>query len=222
MILQAIGLLLPLAVAMAISSVPIMAVLMILLSPHSRRSSIAYLSGWVVGIVALALLFSAGAMAVPETTEHGPTLGAGIIQIIIGVALEIFAIILFRHGDRNALQEMPKWLRAVSSVRPIQAFGFGVGLNLRPKSLLLTAVVGVVLSTQQLGPAGFIIALTIYTVICASTVAAPVIYALVKPEQAQPQLQKIRDWVTQNNRIITILVMVIVGVVVIGHGLTLL
>lgn len=222
MVLQAIGLLLPLAVAMAISSVPIMAALMILLSPHSRSSSVAYLIGWVVGIAGLALLFAAGAMVVPEQTERGPNLGAGVIQIFIGVALEIFSIFMWRRGDKSALQELPKWLRVVSAVRPMQAFGFGVGLNLRPKSLLLTAVVGVVLSTQELLPMEFVLVLGIYTLICASTVGVPVIYAFLRPLQAQPRLQQVRDWITQNNRIITILVMVIVGFVVIGHGLTLL
>lgn len=222
MVLQAIGLLLPLAVAMAISSVPIMAALMILLSPHSHRSSLAYLIGWVVGIVGLTLVFAAGAMAVPEPTERGANLGVGVMQIFIGVALEVFAMNMWRRVDKSVLQELPNWLRVVSAVRPLQAFGFGVGLNLRPKSLLLTAVVGMVLSTQQLLPLEFVLVLGIYTLICASTVGIPVIYAFLRPEQAQPWLQQVREWITQNNRIITILVMVIVGFVVIGHGLTLL
>lgn len=222
MVLQAIGLLLPLAVAVAISSVPIMAALLILLSPNSRSSSLAYLAGWVLGIVSLALLFSAGAMAVPEQSAHGPNLVRGLIQITIGVALVVFAALMWKHENRNALQEMPKWLRAVSKVRPLQAFGLGVGLNLRPKSLLITAVVGMVLSTQQLGAVGFSVAVAVYTVIGASTVGIPVAYNFLKPEHAQPRLQQVRDWITQNNRVITILVMVMVGFVVIGHGLTML
>lgn len=222
MILQAIGLLLPLAVAMAISSVPIMAALLILLSPNSNRSSIAYLAGWTLGIIVLALLFAAGAMAVPDQAEHRSNLAFGIAQIVIGVAMEVFALLMWKRSERNAIQELPKWLRAVAAVRPLHAFGFGFGLNLRPKALLLGAVVGMVLSTQALRPGEFLIALAVYTAICASTVGIPVVYSHVKPEQAQPRLKLIRDWIVQNNRLITILVMVIIGCVVMGHGMTLL
>lgn len=220
MMLQAIGLLLPLAAAMAISSVPIMAALLILLSPNSSRSSIAYLTGWTLGIIVLALLFFAGAMAVPDRAEHRSNLAFGLAQIGIGVAMEVFALLMWKRSERSAIQELPKWLRAVAAVRPLQAFGFGFGLNLRPKALLLGAAVGIVLTSQGLHPGEFAIVLAVYTALCASTVAVPVVFSHLRPEQAQPRLKLIRDWIVQNNRLITILVMVLIGFVVIGHGLS--
>ena len=48
--LQAIGHILPIALAVAISSVPIMATILILLSPKRAQSAIPFLIGWVLGI----------------------------------------------------------------------------------------------------------------------------------------------------------------------------
>lgn len=222
MILQAIGHLLPLAVAVAISSVPIMAVLLILLSPTPRNSSIAYLAGWVLGIAALAVAFSAGAAAFPATEKRHPDFTFALAQIVIGISLEAFALALWRRSDRNATQEMPKWLRVVGAVRPWQAFGFAFALNLRPKALLLSAAAGVVLTAQPLTAGSWAVALVVYTVISASTIGIPVLYAIVNPASAQPRLEVVRDWILQNNRIITILVMVVIGFVILGNGLTLL
>lgn len=222
MILQAIGHLLPLAVAVAISSVPIMAVLLILLSPTPRNSSIAYLAGWVLGIAALAVAFSVGAAAFPATEKRHPDFTFALAQIVIGLSLEAFALALWRRSDRNATQEMPKWLRVVGAVRPWQAFGFAFALNLRPKALLLSAAAGVVLTAQPLTVGSWAVALVVYTVISASTIGIPVLYAIVNPASAQPRLEVVRDWILQNNRIITILVMVVIGFVILGNGLTLL
>lgn len=220
MILEAIGHLLPLAVAMAISSVPIMAALLILLSSNPGRSPVAYLSGWVLGIFILAVLFSLGAAAIPAHQERAPTIMMGIVLLIIGIAMEGFALVLWRRTDKNATQELPKWLRAVGAVRPWQAFSFGFALNLRPKALLLSAAVGVVMTTWPLGIADATIALSIYTVIAAATVGVPVVFALVDPDRTEPRLLVVRDWILINNRLITILVMLIIGFVIIGSGLT--
>jgi hypothetical protein len=61
----AIGNILPLALGVAISPVPIIAVILMLLSPRARTSGPAFLAGWVVrlaiaGVVVLALSYSVG------------------------------------------------------------------------------------------------------------------------------------------------------------------
>lgn len=222
MILQAIGQLLPLAVAMAISSVPITAALLILLSPRPGRSPIAYLSGWVLGIIVVSVLFALGAAAIPAHVELQPVFFVGVFLVAIGLAMEVFALLLWRRSDRTATNELPKWLRAVGAVRPWQAFGFGFALNLRPKALLIGVAAGVVLTAQPLTIADTTIALAVYTALSASTVGIPVVFALVSPERAEPRLVLVRDWILANNRVITILVMVLIGSVIIGTGLTML
>ncbi|GAA1495032.1 GAP family protein [Paeniglutamicibacter kerguelensis] len=222
MILQAIGHLLPLAVAMAISSVPITAALLILLSPNPGRSPIAYLSGWILGIIVVVVLFALGAATLPAHVDLQPVFLVGIFLIAIGLTMEAFALVLWRRSDRTAASELPKWLRAVGAVRPWQAFGFGFALNLRPKSLLIGVAAGVVLTAHPLTVADATIAVAVYTALSASTVGIPVVFAFVSPERAEPHLVLVHDWIIANNRVITILVMVLIGFVIIGTGMTML
>ena len=64
--MQAIGHILPFAVAVALSSVPIMATIFILLSPNRSRSSLPFLIGWVLGIAVVVTLCTLGAQAIPS------------------------------------------------------------------------------------------------------------------------------------------------------------
>jgi hypothetical protein len=221
MLFQALGHLLPIAVAVAISSVPITATLMILLSPDQRGSALPFLIGWVIGIAVVVVIFTVGAGAVPTKSSDHPALVFGIAQIVIGVALEVFSLVLWRRAARTpAAQDLPRWLRAVARLHPWQAFGLAFIMNFRPKSLLLSAAAGLSVHAQPLTTSDIVIALSIYVAISASTVAIPVIFTLVAPKKAEPRLIVVRDWITRNSRIVTILIMVMIGFVIIGNGLT--
>ena len=45
-----IGEILPLAIAVAISPIPIIAAVLMLLSPRARVTSVAFLLGWILGV----------------------------------------------------------------------------------------------------------------------------------------------------------------------------
>ena len=220
MIFEVLGRLLPIAVAVAISSVPITATIMILLSPNQRRSSLPFLIGWILGIAAMIVIFPLGAAAIPARATAHPQEILAIAQIVIGLALEAFALILWRRSAEQPSQELPRWLRAVGSLRGWQALGLAFVLNVRPKSILLSAAAGLSMRTQPLTVGESVVAIAVYTVISASTVGIPVIFTLAAPKQAEPRLIIVRDWIVKNNRIVTILIMVMIGFVIIGNGLT--
>jgi hypothetical protein len=219
MSLQALGQLLPLGLAVAISSVPVTATLLILLSPNQRRSSIAFLIGWTIGIPTLAVIFTLGTAAIPDQSAGQQDLVMAIAMIVIGIGMEVLAILLWRRPARTRDPEVPGWLRTVATLQPWQKFGLAFALNLRPKALLLSAAVALALIAQPLSVGDAAIALSVYTVIGASTVGALVIFTLVDPKRAEPRLISMRDWIAKNNRIVTILILVMIGVVILGNGL---
>lgn len=68
---QAIGEFLPLAVGVAISPIPIIAVILMLFSDRARANSLAFLIGWVVGIsVVMAVLIAAASTQDLSTCNH--------------------------------------------------------------------------------------------------------------------------------------------------------
>lgn len=216
---QALGHLLPISVASALSSVPIMATILILLSKNNRSSSVPYLTGWVLGIASMVASFVLLASFLPEPALGGQQTFNALAQIVIGLALVVLAIIVWRRSRGKPVGAEPKWLASVGLLGPWSSFGFGVVLNLRPKSILLSAAAALSVAGAGLtvGEAGVVIA--IYTVLSASTVAIPVIGALVSPVKVEAWLHGARAWFGRNNRTVTILILLMIGVVIVGNGL---
>ncbi|MDQ2660256.1 MAG: GAP family protein [Actinomycetota bacterium] len=218
--LQALAHLLPLALAVAISSVPIMATILILLSPSRTRSALPFLIGWVLGIAVVVWLCALGAQAVPTPrSSRQPDTAVGIGEILVGAALIVIAIVAWYREKKNPSTTMPKWLDTVGSLGPWSAFGVAFALNLRPKGLLLAMAAGLAIRGDDLSLAESAVAIMVYTVVGASTVAVPIILTLASPKRMEPRLVAAQDWIARNNGEITAIILLVIGVVIIGTGI---
>ncbi|GAA1797926.1 GAP family protein [Agromyces neolithicus] len=218
--LQAIGHILPIALAVAISSVPIMATVVILLSPKGKRTALPFLIGWVLGMAVVVTAFTLGAQAIPSPrSNRRPDTVIAAIEILVGVALVVLAVVEWRRARRHPSDAMPKWLESVDKLGPWSAFGIAVALNIRPKGLLLAIAAGLAIRAPELSVGESAIVIVIYTIIGASTVAVPVILALADPKGMQPRLLEMKDWITANQGTVTALIVFLIGVFIIGTGL---
>jgi hypothetical protein len=217
--LSALGELLPIAVAVAVSSVPIMATILILLSPKRNQSAIPFLIGWLAGMAAVVVLATVGGNALPISSLRAPQKAIGIGQIIIGLALLVVAVIAWRRSVREPADKSNRWLDRVDRMGPAAALGLGIALNVRPKGLLLGTAAGLSIAGSSLNTTETAIILAIYVGLASSTVLVPIIATLVSPVRMQPRLVLARDWLSHNSTHITILVLVMVGFVILGAGL---
>ena len=64
------------------------------------------------------------------------------------------------------------------------------------------------------------IVIAIYLALASSTVTVPIIATLVSPTRMQPRLVVARDWLDRNGGHITVVVLLMVGLVILGDGLT--
>jgi hypothetical protein len=215
----ALGQVLPIAVAAALSSVPILASILILLSPNRRRSGPAFMVGWVLGIALALVAFTAFAYVVPTAPPRKSQDVLGILLIVVGLALLVFAVIVWRRAAKPEAAAIPKWLSAAGSLGPWPAFGLAVALNFRPKGILLSAAAGLSFRAHNLTLGQTTALILVYIAIAASAVAVPVIASMTNPVKTERRLIGARDWVTQNNRIVSVLIMILIGVVIVGNGL---
>lgn len=210
--------LIPIGVAAAISTVPIIVVIALLLSDQSRTSALTFLIGWIGGLFGVAGLFSIGLAATPRTA--GAPIGPIFAIAEIVVAAILLALGVAQFTARPRMTAIGRWAAKLNGIRPLPAAGLGVGLNFRPKALLLAAAAGLAIGTPQPGIVTAIIALTIYTAISCTTVAVPIILTLARPAAMRPRLRQTRDWLERNQRIVSGIVVVMVGAVILGDGLT--
>ena len=83
MMIEAIGGSLPLSVGVALSLLPVAAVIMILMTAQARTNAPAFLLGWVLGILTVGFVV----FLVPgiETARGEPTTLSGLLRIILGI-----------------------------------------------------------------------------------------------------------------------------------------
>jgi Sap, sulfolipid-1-addressing protein len=217
---QALGALLPIAVAVAISSVPLTVTILILLSPNRGRAALPFLVGWVIGVAAVIILSAAGAAALSQPLRLGRDTAAVSLQIVIGAILMVLAAIYLLRRSHASSTGLPRWLSAVDSFGPLAAFAIGVLLGFRPKGLLLGIAAGLALNAASLRADEAVFLIIIYTLIATSTVVGPIIAFFVAPRRMEPRLVSARDWLSANGRIMTSIMMFMIGVVILGSGLT--
>ena len=219
---QALGGLLPIAVAVAFSSVPITMTILILLSPNRNRAALPFLVGWVIGVAAVIVLSTLFASTLPQPPRRGPDRTTAVLLMVVGAALIVLGIINLRRRSESAGQSgrLQSWLFRVDSFGVLVSFAVAVLLNLRPKGLLLGIAAGLALHAASVKLNEALVLIVIYTVIGTSTVVAPIVASLVAPRRMEPKLIAARDWMTHNGRLLTSLMMFMIGVVILGYGLT--
>ena len=187
---QAIGGSLALAVGIALSPIPIIAVVLMLTSHKARVNGPAFVLGWllglgVVGAIVLVLAGPAGA-----SKSGSPAAWVGWLKIALGVLLLVVAARQFRSRPRDGEQaHMPTWMATIDSTSPVAALGLAALLSgANPKNLLLGA--GGAASIAQTGiPGGQqALAYLVFALVASLGVATPVIIYFVLGERSEKLL----------------------------------
>ncbi|MGX6509430.1 GAP family protein [Rhodococcus sp. SJ-2] len=210
-----IGEVLPLAVGVAISPIPIVAVILMLLSRNARATSSGFGVGWVVGILAvtgIAIVLSGSA-----TPDDGGGSSTGWIKVALGLLLIFLA---FKQWRSRADTTPPKWMQAIDQFTFIKAAGLGLVLSaVNPKNLLLCASAGVAIGTAGLSSGNATVVWLIFTVLAACSVLVPVIGYAFAADRLADSLDAAKNWLQANNHMVMALVLLIMGVTVVGKGL---
>ena len=216
-----IGDILPLAVGIAISPIPIIAAILMLLSPKARSTGVGFMAGWVLGIAVAVTAFTLLSSVLPESDPDASKPVTAVIQLLLGAGLLFLAVRQWRSrpepGDDPPL---PKWMGGIDAMTAGRALGLGFLLAaVNPKNLLLGAGAGIAVGSAALDIGAVVIVLVVFTVIAAASVAVPVIAYLVASDRMAAPLERLRGWLVHNNATVMAVLLVVIGVVLIGKGI---
>lgn len=210
-----IGEVLPLAVAVAISPISIVAVILMLLSAHAGSTSLGLLIGWVVGIAAAVTVFTvvAGGLGASQSQT-------GVSWVKVGLGAILMSAGLRQWRGRNQHKGPPKWMATIDRMGFVQALGLGLALAaINPKNLLMAAAAGVAIGAGGLTVPQTVVAVAIYTVIAASTVAVPVVAYAVAKDRMRAPLDEAKSWLQDNNAAVMAVLFLVIGAVLVGKGI---
>ena len=216
---QALVQVLPLALAAALSSVPISATIFILLSESRTRSGLAFVAGTVLGTFATVTLTAVAGQALPGRPRQHEAL-VGKLEVVIGIAMVLLGAVTLLRRNRGGGGDRPGWLDGLGTLGTLPVFGIGLALNLRPKALLLAAAAGLAISGARLRSEENLVLLVVYTAIASCTVVLPIVATILFPRRMEPRLVTAKDWIAAHSTAVGATMLILIGAFVAGVGLT--
>ena len=218
---QGISAVLTFAVGVAISPVPIIAVILMLFSQRARVNGPLFLLGWVLALAVVSgvayVLADQG--DVSTSSSAADTVAWG--YIVFGVVLLLLAVRQWRSRPAPGVEpQMPKWMAGIDSFSPAKALVLGLLLaGVNPKNLLLTVGAAVGLAELGLPTSDAVVSLIVFVVVASLTIAGPVVYYLVGGAQAKTALDSFKGRLALHNAAVMAVLFVVFGVDLIAKGI---
>jgi len=216
-----LGAILPLAIAVTISPIPIIAEILLLFTDKPVPNAGAYLVGFVVGVAGVLGILVAVAGSINLSSGSGPSKGAASVQLVLGLLLLFASVRQFRgrpKPDEDAA--MPKWMNGIAQFSPGKSLAVGAGLGaLNPKNLVVGVAAAVAIASAGLSTGRDIVAIVVYVVVAALGVAAPLVVTLALGTRATGILEGWKTWLGRNNSTVMSVLFLVFAVVLIGKGI---
>ncbi|MFD9005357.1 GAP family protein [Streptomyces sp. NPDC059582] len=216
-----LGDVLGLAAAVAISPLPIIAIILILATPRGRLNGILFTVGWILGLAILGAVMLAIASPAGASSHNHPATWVGALKLALGVLLVVFGVRQWHRRPKDPSQaQLPKWMGAIDRLTPVKVFGLGVALAaLNAKNAPLTIAAGAAIGSAGLPVGQQIGALAIFVVIATLGLLAPLGVFLLGGDRAKTTLGNWKNWAAQNNVAVMAVLFFVLGVKLLGDGI---
>jgi len=209
--------LIPLGLVIAVSPITVIPAVLVLHAPRPRPAGLAFLAGWVLGLVGMTAVF-VGASDLLGGLHQAPPRWASWLRVVLGSALIAFGVYqwLTRHRDRKT----PGWMRSFSKLTPVRAGVTGAVLVVvRPEVLILCAAAGLAIGTGGLSVAGAWTSGVIFVVVSAATVAIPILAFVGAGDRLDDALERLKVWMEENHAAMMAVILVVIGLIVLYNGI---
>jgi threonine/homoserine/homoserine lactone efflux protein len=213
---------LPLAVAVAIFPVPIIAVVLIVGSERGRAKGLAFVLAWCAGLGAVGALVLVLAGVADGSDDGAPATWVSALLLALGLVLVAAAVKQWR-GRPGAGEEAPTpgWMRTIGGFTIAKAAGAGFALAaLNPKNALLAAAAAAEIAEVGIPASQEIAVLVVFVLIASAGVLTPVVLSIALGDRSGELLDALRDWMARNNAVIMAVLLLLIGAKLIGDSIS--
>lgn len=217
--LPILGDLIPYAVPVALSPLPIIAAVMLLLAPSGPSGALGFVAGRFGAL--LGLSFVVALLAAEVAGPWGGAERGGWLRIGVGCLLLVGAGVVLRRRIRNGATPAPSgWMQSIGDATPGRAARLGVALTaLNLKEVAFAAGAGLIVGGAAVPPAQALLASLVFAGLACLGVIAPTAWRLADPEGSRAGLGAAQAWLARNKALLAAAVLVAIGVNLIGSGL---
>lgn len=217
---DAIGEMLPMIMAIALTPLQIVGMVMVLGGKRARTAGPAFLIGWLAALTAIA----AAALFLIERYGGGRTSLPLLpwLQVGLGLLLLWAALHQWRSRPRDDVEpELPKWLASFEAASPPLAFVLGAAVCLSNPKVVALAVAAmsmagyVVLSFEQL-----VVVVFLFVLLASLPLIALVAAHIFGNERTHARVQGVKTFMLRNNAVILTIVLALLGATILGEGIS--
>jgi hypothetical protein len=219
---HAIGQILPLAVGAAISPVPIIASVLLLLTPRATATGSAYVAGWLLGMIALGAIMLLIAHPAGASSNGKPATWVSLLELALGILVLLAALGQWRKRPQGADEPpTPKWMDTIESFNVGRAFAVGLFLGaLNPKNIPLTIAAAASIAATGISNGDQAVVLLVFALVGTIGVAAPLAIYLAMGDRARHVLDGLRHWLARNNPVIMTVLLLVIGSKILGDAIS--
>ncbi len=210
---------LPIAFGIVISTLPGLAIPLILLTRREMKVLRAFLAGYLGGFFILGgVVILLSDVFAPQSEE--PALWNFWLRIVLGIVLLWLALRKWQgRAAPNEEFEMPGWMQRIDTIRASRAALLGFALVvLNPKNSVLVITGALSIATATHVPIKQAGALIVFTLVSTIGLALPCIMWLVLGEKAMGPVDRLKSFLARNNAIIMTAVLAAMGLIVITNA----
>jgi len=217
---DAIGGMLASAVGIAISPLPLIAVILMLATPKGKVNGLAFTAGWVVALAAVTTVVVVAGSGI-DTGAGRPTWSYWV-KLAAGVLFLLFGAKQWRGRPRAGhVHSPPKWMQAIDRFTPGRSAGLAAVLVVaNPKNLVLAIGGAVSIATSSASAGGKAVAGVLMVLIGSLCTLVPLCVYLFGGERSAKVLGEWKAWMSTHNSAIMTAVLVVLGAKYIGDAIS--
>jgi threonine/homoserine/homoserine lactone efflux protein len=218
---QAIGEMLPAALAVTLSPFPIIAIVLLLGTTQARRNGFAFMIGWIIGLAALTAVVM---LLITTVDDHGSAASRLVswARVLGGAGLIALAWRKWTSRPREGVIAVPPaWMSRISTSTPARSVVLGLvlaGLNVKNLALVTSGTS----SITDLGIEGHqaVVAAAIFVFLGSLSVIVAMLVHVIGGERSVAPLEAVKQFMIANNNVIMMIILLILGAKILGDGIS--
>jgi hypothetical protein len=206
---------LPYAVGVALSPVPIAAILVLLTCRRAVRNGLSFLLGWTLTVAAL--VFVLYQLADGAGVSDSDPVWIAVVDLVFGAAFLLATFGVWRRRPERTVS----WLAAVDDIGTGRSAALGVVLSgANPKVLALSLGAALALAQAEVGAAATAQAVVLFAAIGAIGVLVPLGIYVAAPGRSGSVLVRLRAWLERRETAVLVALGLVVGGLFVLDGLS--
>ncbi|MFC8454913.1 GAP family protein [Kitasatospora sp. NPDC057223] len=217
---DAIGQMLASAVGIAISPLPLIAVILMLATPKGRANGMAFTAGWVLALAAVTTVVVLAGSGLD--TEASKPDWSYWLKLALGVLFLLMGARQWKDRPREGhVSSPPKWMQAIDRFTPAKAAGLAVALvAANPKNLVLAVGGAVSIATSTATAGGKAVAVVLMVLVGSLCALLPLGVYVFGGARSARVLGEWKAWMSAHNSAVMMVVLVVLGAKYVGDAIS--